>query len=128
MNRGKAFVLIFLLSSLFSIAAAQSKVTDSLEKRLPQTTSEERVNTLNQLTYEFITHDNAKVVRYSDEAIRISRQIGYTKGEAIAHTYRGVYEYLSGQFKQAHIQVFIAAWRYPLRQVIVQTRDIPYCS
>jgi signal transduction histidine kinase len=100
MNRGKAFV--FLLSSLFSIAAAQSKVTDSLEKRLPQTTSEERVNTLNQLTYEFITHDNAKVVRYSDEAIRISRQIGYTKGEAIAHTYRGVYEYLSGQFKQAH--------------------------
>jgi hypothetical protein len=76
MNRGKAFVLIFLLSSLFSIAAAQSKVTDSLEKRLPQTTSEERVNTLNQLTYEFITHDNAKVVRYSDEAIRISRQIG----------------------------------------------------
>src|SRR5690349_19590311 len=102
MNRGKAFVFICFLSCLFRIAAAQSKITDSLEKQLSQAAGEERVNILNQLTYEFITHDNAKVVRYGDEAIRVSRQIGYTKGEAIAHTYRGVFEYLSGQFKEAH--------------------------
>jgi signal transduction histidine kinase len=101
MNRGKAFVLICLFSFLFRFAAAQSKITDSLEKRLPQTAGEERVNILNRLTYEFITHNNAKVVRYGDEAIRVSQQTGYTKGEAIAYTYRGVYEYLSGQFKEA---------------------------
>lgn len=102
MNRGKASVLIFFLSFYFCFAAAQSNITDSLERKLPQTAGEARVDILNQLTYEFITHDNAKVVRYGNEAIRISRQIGYTKGEAIAHTYRGVYEYLSGQFKAAH--------------------------
>ena len=101
MNCGKAFVLICFLSCIFRIAAAQSKITDSLEKDLAKATGEQRVNILNQLTYEFITHDNAKVVRYGNEAIRISRQIGYTKGEAIAHTYRGVFEYLSGQFKEA---------------------------
>ena len=105
MNCGKAFVLICFLSCIFRIAAAQSKITDSLEKDLAKATGEQRVNILNQLTYEFITHDNAKVVRYGDEAIRISQQIGYTKGEAIAHTYRGVFEYLSGQFKEARAEL-----------------------
>lgn len=105
MIRGKASVLIFFLSFYFCFASAQSKITDSLENQLPQAAGEERVNILNQLTYEFITHNNAKVVRYGNEAIRISRKIGYTKGEAIAHTYRGVYEYLSGQFKEAHIDL-----------------------
>ncbi len=102
MNCDKAFALLLVLSVVCSNAVGQSKVTDSLEQRLPQLQGKQKVEILNQLTYEFITHDNDKVVRYGNEAIRLSKQIKYIKGEAIAHTYRGVYEYLSGQFALAH--------------------------
>ena len=102
MNCDKAFALLLVLSVVCSNAVGQSKVTDSLEQRLPQLQGKQKVEILNQLTYEFITHYNDKVVRYGNEAIRLSKQIKYIKGEAIAHTYRGVYEYLSGQFALAH--------------------------
>jgi len=80
----------------------QSKVTDSLESRLKSSEKEEKVDLLNQLTYEFISVNNAKVLGYNNQALQLSRQLGYIKGEGVAHTYRGVYEYLSAQFPEAH--------------------------
>ncbi|HEY9044730.1 MAG TPA: ATP-binding protein [Ohtaekwangia sp.] len=102
MNCSKAFAFLCLLGLLSGNAFGQSKLTDSLEKRLPIVNGTEKVDLLNQLTYEFITNDNARVIRYNNESVSLSRQIGYIKGEAVAHTYRGVYDYLSGQFTLAH--------------------------
>jgi signal transduction histidine kinase len=94
-NGFAVFVLIFLSLNVI----AQESKTDSLEKKLPSVTDKNRVDILNQLTYEFISVNNQKVIRYGDEAIQLARKINYLKGEGVAFTYRGVYQYQSGQFK-----------------------------
>ena len=91
----------FALTLLNLIALGQSKAIDSLEVKLQSSANAERVDILNRLTYEFISVDNGKVVRYSNEAIQLARKINYTKGEGVANSYRGVYEYQSGQFAAA---------------------------
>ena len=93
-----ASCFIFLISAT---ALGQPKVTDSLERILESSEKEARVDLLNQLTYEFISVDIDKVIRYNDEALALSRKLDYIKGQAVAHTYRGVYEYLSGNFSEA---------------------------
>jgi signal transduction histidine kinase len=80
----------------------QGTFTDSLERKLNQVQGHLKVDVLNQLTYEFISVDNNKVVRYNNEAVQLAHSIQYAKGEGIAYTYRGVYEYYSGQFPAAH--------------------------
>ncbi|HMG91737.1 MAG TPA: tetratricopeptide repeat protein, partial [Chryseolinea sp.] len=101
MGSGKGVLVLCVLFLVGATTLAQSSLTDSLERVLTSSNKEERVDLLNQLTYEFISVDNDKVVEYSDEAIALSRRLGYVKGLAVAHTYRGVYEYLSGQFTEA---------------------------
>lgn len=88
-----------LISTFLS---GQSKRTDSLEQRLVTLQGSARVDALNQLTYEFITNDNDKALAYNREALALSHDIGYLKGEARAYTYRGVEEYLSGQLREGH--------------------------
>lgn len=101
MSSGKGvLVLCFVLLSGVS-ALSQSKATDSLEMKLKSIEKEPRVDLLNQLTYEFISVDNDRVIKYNDEAIALSTKLKYVKGLAVAHTYRGVYQYLSGQFPEA---------------------------
>lgn len=101
MTSAKGLTVLFLFFLTPSIVLAQGKVTDSLERKLLTVHGPERVDILNQLVYEFISVDNDKVVRYSNEALKLAQSIGYTKGEGIAHAYRGVYEYMSGQFANA---------------------------
>lgn len=96
-----------ILVSWFSVTLclnvlAQSQLTDSLEHTLEGTSGKRRVDLLNQLTYEFITHDNKKVVLYGSEAIRLSKEIQYLAGEARAYAYKGVYEYQTAQFEDSH--------------------------
>ncbi|WP_416865601.1 MAG: hypothetical protein ACMVP2_25085 [Imperialibacter sp.] len=67
--------------------------------------NEAKVDVLNQLTYEFITVDNEKVQLYNGQAIELSKKIAYRKGEAIAYTYKGVNEYLSGFLAPAHVHL-----------------------
>jgi signal transduction histidine kinase len=98
----KGLWLMCVFGFLGAEAFCQTKVIDSLEQKLKSAHDRERVDVLNQLTYEFISVNTDKVIQYGDEALRLSRQIGYIKGEGIAYTYRGVHEYLSGQLQQAH--------------------------
>jgi signal transduction histidine kinase len=91
----------FFATFLSLTAVGQSEVVDSLQQKLKSSMGESRVDILNQLTFEFISVDNAKVIQYGSEAIQLAQQIHYVKGEAVAHTYRGVYEYQSGQFAAA---------------------------
>jgi signal transduction histidine kinase len=101
MGCGKRILTLCLLCFLGLPGIAQIKLTDSLEQKLKTTKDQQRVDLLNQLTYEFIAVDNTKAVSYNDEAIELSRKLSYIKGEAVAFTYRGVFESLSGQFPQA---------------------------
>ena len=98
----KAFLFICIVGHLSCSVFAQRKVTDSLEQKLREIDGIAKVDVLNQLTYEFITHDNAKVIAYNKQALELSKKINYLKGEAKAYTYRGVFEYLSGQLDQGH--------------------------
>jgi signal transduction histidine kinase len=101
MGSGKGVLVLSLFFFVSASTLARSKVTDSLERVLKSSNKEARVDLLNQLTYEFISVNNDKVLEYNDEAIELSRRLSYVKGLAVAHTYRGVYEYLSGQFTEA---------------------------
>ena len=84
-------------------AIGQNKqLVDSLEQQLKTAQGEAKVDVLNQLTYAFITNDNNKVIYYSKQAILLSKKLKYVKGEAVAYTYKGVYETLSGQLPEAH--------------------------
>ena len=98
----KAFLFICIVGHLSGSVFAQRKVTDSLEQKLREIDGIAQVDVLNQLTYEFITHDNAKVIDYNNRALQLSKKINYLKGEAKAYTYRGVFEYLTGQLEQGH--------------------------
>src|SRR5688500_17203899 len=101
MLTGKSY-FVFLAFLMTGVLAVGQTNVDSLEQKLPSTQGTHRVDLLNQLTYEFITRDNAKATSYNSKALTLSDQIGYKKGMAVAYTYRGVYEYLSGQFPVAH--------------------------
>jgi signal transduction histidine kinase/tetratricopeptide (TPR) repeat protein len=96
-------VLLFIFLRL--TAVGQSTVADSLEQKLASSAGKERVDILNQLTFEFISVDNDKVIRYNEEAIQLAKKTGYNKGEGVAHTYRGLYLYQSGQFPEARISL-----------------------
>ena len=94
-----------LLTFLSLTAVGQGTIADSLEQQLPSSAGKSRVDILNQLTFDFISVDNDKVIRYNDEAIQLARKINYQKGEGVAHTYRGLYLYQSGQFAEARISL-----------------------
>jgi tetratricopeptide (TPR) repeat protein len=98
-TKGLTVLMLFALSP--ATILAQGKVADSLEQKLTTVEGQIRVDILNQLAYEFITVDNEKVVRYSNEGLQLAKSINYIKGEGIAYSYRGVYEYMSGQFASA---------------------------
>lgn len=103
MNCRIVICLLLVLGHFDGIyAQGQSKTTDSLELQLSKVKGELKVDILNQLTYEFITHDSIKVESYNQQAVDLSQSIKYLKGEARAFTYRGVYEYLSGRLKDGH--------------------------
>jgi signal transduction histidine kinase len=102
MTSAKGFTVLSLIFLSPMLILAQGKVADSLERKLSKAEGQAKVDILNELVYEFISVDNEKVIRYSNEGLQLAKSINYVKGEGIAHTYRGVYEYMSGQFTNAH--------------------------
>jgi signal transduction histidine kinase len=103
MRINKYLLLASVMACLNIPATGQNKrLVDSLENTLKTATGEKKVDVLNQLAYAFITNDNEKVIQYNNQAIQLSKKLEYLKGEAIAYTYKGVFETLSGQFPEAH--------------------------
>ncbi|HKZ39149.1 MAG TPA: tetratricopeptide repeat protein [Chryseolinea sp.] len=98
----KAFVFLCISGFISCAVFAQVTPSDSLERNLDKINGKEKVDALNELTYKFITQDNAKVMAYNQQALDLSKKIRYLKGEARAYTYRGVFEYLSGQLAEGH--------------------------
>ena len=93
-----AFLLFILMAHP---AFPQFKAIDSLTTKLSQVSGTQKVDVLNELAYEFISRDNQKAMRYCDESLALGTQLGYNKGIGRSYTYRGVYEYLSGEFADA---------------------------
>lgn len=89
--------ILFLALSVSS-AFSQSNVIDSLTRRLNNSAGREKIDILNQLAYELVSRDNARAMKYCDQSLSLSNKLGYEKGAALAYTYKGVYEYLSGEF------------------------------
>lgn len=98
----KAFTFLYIFAFFTCTVLGQIKSADSLEKKLDEVTGKAKVDLLNALTYKFITHDNAKVIAYNQQALDLSKEIKYLNGEARAYTYRGVFEYLSGELVNGH--------------------------
>jgi signal transduction histidine kinase len=88
------FIWIFLITHF---GFAQSRY-DSLTAQLSQASGIQKADILNQLAFEFISHDTIKALRYCRQALSLSTQLHYKKGIGRAYTYTGVYEYLSREF------------------------------
>jgi signal transduction histidine kinase/tetratricopeptide (TPR) repeat protein len=101
----RCFTLLCFSLCISSTGLSQLSTIDSLEQVLLTSKNEAKVDVLNQLTYEFITVDNEKVQQYNGQAIELSKKIAYRKGEAVAYTYKGVNEYLSGFLAPAHVHL-----------------------
>jgi signal transduction histidine kinase len=117
--------IVLLISGFISCNIfAQIKSADSLEQRLDKVAGKQKVDLLNALTYKLITHDNEKVIAYNKQALALSKSIDYLSGEARAYTYRGVFEYLTGQLQEGHrdlnhgLQLATRAGDKPLRGYI----------
>ncbi len=89
-----AFFIVLFSAKL----CAQTSIVDSLSKKLEKSKGIERVNILNQLTFEYLSQDNEKAMNYCDQAISLGNDLNYLKGVGQAYTYKGVYEYLSGEY------------------------------
>lgn len=99
---GLLLVILFISQTKL---AAQTTVADSLVRELKRSSGETRVDLLNRLTYEFITVDDQKVEAFNREALQLSKELVYLRGEALAYTYKGVNEYLTGYLAPAHVHL-----------------------
>jgi signal transduction histidine kinase len=98
-------VLIIVSMLLGQLAAGQTRYTDSLITKLTSSEGLQKVDLLNQLAYEFLSKDNEKAMGYCERALALAKKLNYEKGIAQACTYRGVYEYLSGQFSDGRLNL-----------------------
>lgn len=91
--------LLFLFVSIF--ANADSKV-DSLINVVNSTNNDiDKVNTLNILGWEYLYSDIEKSKSYEEQALELSKSIGYKTGEAVSITHLGYLNVLSGKYNDA---------------------------
>jgi len=74
--------------------------TDSLLEILPGQTGEGRVNSLNKLATSLSYIDQDSSIMYTDEALGISKQIGYDKGIARAYVIHGFNQVFTGNYPE----------------------------
>lgn len=79
-------------------ARGQTPLVDSLSKALDHAEGTARIDILNRLTFELISVDNPRAMKYCSLAQESGKELRYIKGMGSSYTYRGVYEYLSGEF------------------------------
>ncbi len=88
LKKTSAFVFGIILLFQVCLLKSQSKI-DSLSSALHTVTSDkEKINTLNELTYELNYADAAKAAEYANQAIRLGQTINYQQG--IARAYRNL--------------------------------------
>ncbi len=97
------FLLVLALA--INSAFGQSRLIDSLTNQLRKVDGIEKVDILNRLTFELISQDNDKARQYCDQSLALSNKLGYEKGAGVAFTYKGIFEYLSGEFSNGRMSL-----------------------
>ena len=90
------FLLLMLSLSLF----AQTKI-DSLESQLTTVENIEKVNILNKLATAYLNKSPQKAIEYSNQSLKLSKEINYIEGEAHALKTIGVGNYYLSNFDKS---------------------------
>jgi serine phosphatase RsbU (regulator of sigma subunit)/sugar phosphate isomerase/epimerase len=112
----KSSARIFFLSGLFLIfihSFAQNPKVDSLKiLLLNQKKDTVRVNTLQNLALELFKRDLDTAVTIGTQALKLSRKIGWKKGEGFSQHILGVFNYMRGDFEISlrHYNAALAIW------------------
>jgi tetratricopeptide (TPR) repeat protein len=94
--------LVFFLAMFFTPeAVAQDNKLDSLLKLLPVAKDTTKVNVLNQISKRYWYADPPKALKYAGDALRLSKDVKFTKGEALANNNLGIGHYLQNNFPNA---------------------------
>jgi serine phosphatase RsbU (regulator of sigma subunit) len=99
----KIFFLCSILALNLTCFSQQSKnKSDSLQTMLAglgQDTS--RVNTLNDIGYEYVNDAPDKTIKYSDEALKLAEELHYDYGIMCSHNNLGLAEYYKNNYEVA---------------------------
>lgn len=96
-------LLCFILFCvLHSVLFAQRAEIDSLKRRLRSDGQDTiRVNDLNELAWQFLDYSVDSSERYTNEALRVAKKIGYTNGIADAKNTKGIIRRLQNRSEEA---------------------------
>ena len=99
----ESIFLLFICYGIFIIISiplyAQQTKTDSLENSLKNSKPDtNRVNILSQLAWGFMTSDLEKSKQYTLRGLKLSRNLGFLKGEVILLNYLGDYHRRQGAY------------------------------
>ncbi len=93
------FILFFLC--LGKVFAQQKAVLDSLKKLVPAQRDTVRATALISVSRELVRNNPAEAKKYIDEALSISNEFNYVKGQATCYLGYGLAAYYSGDFETA---------------------------
>jgi serine phosphatase RsbU (regulator of sigma subunit) len=95
----------FLYTLLFSLLSCnfypQQKLIDSLRRAVPVTHDTSRANGLIRLSRELLKNNPQEAKKYLDEALSISKEFTYLKGEAMSQMGYSLIAYYAGDLKIA---------------------------
>lgn len=98
------FLILFACLILLAVSASgQQKITDSLERaiRTGAVKDTNRINALNRLAITYWYNDSERALNLSREAVRLSTEIGFDRGLAVACNILGVAFDIISEFDSA---------------------------
>jgi len=96
----KKLLIIIILCGAFFLYGNEAKI-DSLLNVIPNLKAEEKVDALNQLAKIFWAYDPDETIKFGSEALTISKEIRYLKGEGLSNNNIGVAYYFLSDYESA---------------------------
>ena len=96
----KNFFLIFIFLIFYNLLFSQTRL-DSLQTQLEKATSIEKVDILNKISQAYLTESPQKAVEYSNQALKLSEEMKYIKGEALSLKIIGAGNYYLSNFDKS---------------------------
>lgn len=94
--------LVLLLAMCFAAKApAQDTRLDSLLRILPQARDTVKVNVLNQISKRYWYADPVKTLHFARLALKSAKDLGFSKGTALAYNNLGIGHYLQNDYPNA---------------------------
>ncbi|MEL0456971.1 tetratricopeptide repeat protein [Flavobacteriaceae bacterium SZ-1-7] len=93
----KKFILILSFIPLLIVAQQNKKIDSLLNIYNRLTNGIDKVNTMENLFHHYKYSDKPKALHYANEAVTLSKQIKYTKGEGLGYTNLGYFYRLEKQ-------------------------------